>query len=79
MRIDELVTPLAMVLSSAEDATFRWLNDFPPPTPPPSSPKISGAGVRERGGPSDPLLKELRSFLDEHPEERVVVDWAIDE
>ena len=82
LRADELVTALPAVLSAAEDAAFRWLNDFPPttlPPPQPPRPKVSGSAVRERDAPSDPLIEELRSFLDEHYGERVVVDWGVEE
>ena len=81
LRADELVTALPAVLSAAEDAAFRWLNDFPSTLPPPQPPrpKVSGSAVRERDAPSDPLIEELRSFLDEHSGERVVVDWGVEE
>jgi hypothetical protein len=84
IRSEELVVALSGVLTAAEDAAFRWLGDFPPPpppTPPPpgAAPRITGSVVRETGAPADPVLDVVRTFLDEHADDRVVVEWHVEE
>jgi hypothetical protein len=82
LRVDELVSALPVALSAAEDAAFRWLADFPatPPPPPPAAlPKVSGRAVRDKDASPDSLIDQLRGFLEEHPGERVIVDWRVEE
>jgi hypothetical protein len=78
---DEFTIQLADALRRADQAIFDWLAIEPPPLPPPPPPPPPPAGrvVRPRGGASDTVLAELRSFLEEHPSVEVTVEWRVTE
>jgi hypothetical protein len=81
LRNDEIVTPLAGALRASEDAVFEWLsrrNPGPGAGPGPGPTPARGRSRRAKGASVDALLSDLRSFLEEHPDENVVVEWRVE-
>jgi hypothetical protein len=92
---DEFATRLGQVLSVTDDAIFAWLSAGQPaePVPPPHHlgpddidiripkplPAASGRATRAKGASSDDVLTQLETFLNEHRDERVVVEWRVQE
>jgi len=89
---DELVTRLSQALSTAENEVFEWLAAGQPKVPVEPRPqrpddvplhlpgrRPGGGGTRERGKPDDAVLEALTEFLHEHRDERVVVEWRVEE
>ncbi len=86
---DEFAVKLPEALERTEDAIFDWLSaGQPPPGPPPPGPRLpgrpgpgraAGRSVRRRAEASEPVIAELRSFLDAHSDDEVVVEWRVTE
>jgi hypothetical protein len=72
---DEFTTALPAALEQAEQAIFEWLAAGQPKP----HPKPGGRAVRSRGERPDAVLVELRSFLDGHGDDDVVVEWRVGE
>lgn len=84
LRNDEIVTPLGVALRASEDAVFEWLSSRgpgpkPAPDPDPEPSPLRGRSRRPKGASVDPLFRDLRSFLEEHPDRNVVVEWRVEE
>ena len=92
MAADEFAEALPPVLERTEQAIFDWLAAGQPAQPVTdsrhqaesfagvagSAPQ-AGHAVRRPGQRSDAVLGELRSFLDSHTDQEVVVEWRIKE
>jgi hypothetical protein len=91
---DEFATRLEPVLSDTENAIFDWLEEgqraeagTPPPQPVPNGvktpitklPGASGGATRAKGTSSADVLTKLETFLDEHRDEQVAVEWRVQE
>jgi hypothetical protein len=90
---DEFATRLGPVLSATDDAIFEWLSAGQPAEPVPPSqhlgpddvhirmprtlPGASGGARRAKGASSTGVLAQLESFLNEHRDEEVVVEWRV--
>lgn len=85
---DEFTTQLAPAITNADRELFEWLaRGNPGPKPPvspvspprlPPKPGTSGrASLRGRDGLSR-VAEELREFVDDHPNENVVVEWRVE-
>ncbi len=90
LRNDEIVTELAPALRTSEDAVFDWLERrrpqvITPPKPPlgpndvdiPVPSAKRGSSTRAKGDPIEPTVDALRAFLQDHPDEQVLVDWRV--
>ena len=70
-------------LEKLDSAIFEWLGAYPPPppppTPPPPRPTAAGTARLEPGEDRGRNLAELETFLDEHSDKPVVVDWRVEE
>jgi hypothetical protein len=91
---DEFTARLGPVLSATDDAIFEWLSAGQPArqelprqlrpddidihvrTPLPGA---SGRATRAKGAASADVLTQLETFLDEHRDEQVVVEWRVQE
>lgn len=90
---DEFAARLSQALSRADDEIFEWLAAGQPRTPVESpvpkrpddvpiklpGPRPTGWGARAKGAPDGPVLAALQEFLAEHRDERVVVEWRVEE
>jgi len=88
---DEIVSKLKPALLASEDAAFGWLREAaprPPVYPIPDPDKVvivvpphvpHGHGIRVAGGSADRVLEELGTFLIEHKDDQVVVEWRVQE
>ena len=92
---DEFATRLGPKLADADDAIFEWLADGQTARPvdqpdlprpddivialPTPKPGLSGRATRAKGASSRDVLTELAAFLDEHPDQEVVVEWRVEE
>jgi hypothetical protein len=92
---DEFATRLGSVLSATDDAIFEWLSAGQPtePVPPPQHlrpddvdiripkplPGASGGATRAKGASATDVLTQLETFLNEHRDEQVVVEWRVQE
>jgi hypothetical protein len=82
---DEFTTQLAPAITNADRELFEWLargnpGPKPPVSPPPVAPKPGTSGrasLRGRGGLSS-VSDQLREFVDQHPDENVVVEWRVE-
>ncbi len=78
---DELVHAVVPALRKADDEVFGWVSGPTPPSPPPPSPPRPGAGGRVRVAPgagADAAVEALRTFVGEHADEPVVVEWRVE-
>jgi hypothetical protein len=91
---DEMTNGVRQALDAAGDAVFGWLaaRAPAPPVTPPAVPPIGpndvdipvpvhkgGRAVRAKGAPGRAVLEQLESFLAEHSDEQVVVEWRVSE
>jgi hypothetical protein len=92
---DEFATRLGPILSATDDAIFEWLSAGQPaePIPPPQHlgpddidiripkplPGASGRATRAKGAASADVIAQLETFLNEHRDEQVVVEWRVQE
>lgn len=92
---DEFATRLEQVLSRTDDAIFEWLSAGQPAKPllpphhlrpddidirlPKLLPGASGRATRAKGASSAEVLTRLETFLDQHRDEQVVVEWRVEE
>ena len=82
---DEFTTQLAPAITNADRELFEWLargnpGPKPPVSPPPVAPKPGTSGrasLRGRGGLSR-VSDQLREFVDEHPDQNVLVEWRVE-
>lgn len=87
---DEFAVALPPVLDRTDQAVFDWLTAgqraVPAREAPDEAEKVhspvslsgqAGQAVRRRGEVPDAVLSELRSFLDSHVNDEVVVEWRI--
>jgi len=85
---DEFTVRLSTALSAAEQAAFDWLTEGQPRSPGEPQLRSGGQGrqpltrpggqaVRPRGGQPDELLGRLRSFLNEHRDDEITVEWRV--
>lgn len=74
MAADEFATRLRPTLSATEDAIFDWLKEQTPPRR-----DLSGRATRAKGGADGDVLSQLGSFLQEHRDRQVVVEWRVQE
>ena len=95
MEADEFATRLGPKIAAADDAIFEWLADgqtaWPVDQPdlprpddivialPKPKPGLSGWATRAKVASSRDVLTELAAFLDEHPDQEVVVQWRVEE
>jgi hypothetical protein len=92
---DEFATRLGPILSTTDDAIFEWLSAGQPavPVPPPQHlgpddidiriPKplrgAAGQATRAKGASSADVVAQLETFLNEHRDEQIVVEWRVEE
>jgi hypothetical protein len=92
---DEFTTRLGPVLSATDDAIFAWLSAGQPAEPvtpphhlepddidirvPKPLPGASGRATRAKGASSADVVAQLETFLNEHHDEQVVVEWRVQE
>lgn len=78
---DEIVIPIERGLREADDGIFEWLKGTVVPPPPPPLPPVTSGGraTRAPGASSDAVLRDLQTFLDEHPRSEVEVSWQVRE
>jgi hypothetical protein len=89
---DEFAVALPAVLDRTDQAIFDWLaagQSAPPSRQAPYQPeqiraavspsRQAGHVVRRKGEGSEAVFSELRSFLDQHIDDDVVVEWRISE
>jgi hypothetical protein len=76
---DEFSVRLVNALADTDQAVFDWLAEGQPPKPPKPGPlpDKGGRAIRSRGSRPDEVMGELRSFLDQHPDEDVTVEWRV--
>lgn len=84
MTHDEIVTAASSALSACEEGIFAWLSGATPPPPPPrpspAPPKTgarSGHVTRAGRGGNEPVLSDLKSFLEAHPDDTIQVTWQV--
>ena len=90
---DQFASRLEPALSKTDDAIFEWLAAGQPEIPHkppvvlhpddveiqiPVSPS-DGRATRARGAPASDVLEPLAEFLETHRDQRVVVEWRVQE
>jgi hypothetical protein len=76
---DEFTVRLPAALSAADQEAFEWLAAGQP-TPGdkgdgPENPSGVQRVIRPKGGRTDDVINPLRTFLDEHRDKEVTVEW----
>jgi hypothetical protein len=66
-------------VTRVEPPPVRRPDDVPIRVPPAPLPDGVGQATRTRGGPASEVLEPLAAFLDAHRDERVVVEWRVQE
>lgn len=86
---DEMSNGVRQALDAAGDAVFGWLSDASRGSSDTVKKidevkidvpdKARGAATRQKGAPARSVLEQLASFLAEHADEQVVVEWRVSE
>ena len=85
---DEFTTQLAPAITNADRELFDWLARVNPgprppfhaegtPTGPPKAGTAGRTSLRGRGGLSE-VSRQLGQFVEEHPDQNVVVEWRVE-
>ncbi|MFZ0160084.1 MAG: hypothetical protein WAL50_13735 [Kineosporiaceae bacterium] len=92
VRSEEITHRLRQALDAADDAAFAWMTPSVSPAPEPAPWPVprpadgdrmpapvppAGRVVRAHDGSAEPVLDELRAFLDQHPDTDVLIEWRV--